>query len=266
MMDDSFCKVLSEIDLFGSKQNRERLQFLTRAFASVDEQEKLAQDCTASAVFSLLCLKVSSAPKALPILQRMLKAARYDQERVSKLHSHTDHSSFSLSVTVSNLISKLSFYELLLIVSYKIDTCPKGRLVLKHMLEGISDKKISAPREDVKSALHLFTCMLTAGTLTSSKPDTVISELRELWCEASSKDELVKMVIEDIEDTVARNVVQGTKHNSCSNETSHKNYSTVIVSQASVFLLAHETIVQYVLSNSLPSLIVYLLVLVWTIT
>ena len=210
-MENSLRAALSQLDRYGSEQNRESLQFLTRAFATVVEQETLARsvDCITTEVYNLLCPRIS-ASKAVPVLQRMLITARYDQERVSALSSHTDCYSHSMSVTVSDLLAKLSFYELLLVISYKIDTYPKGCVVLKHMVGAAEPEKVGASKEDVKTALQLFTCMLATDTLASSKPYSVVSELRELWSGVSSKDERVKMVIDDIEDVVARNVTQGT--------------------------------------------------------
>lgn len=206
---DPLKKTLCEIDRFGTKKNRENLLFLARAVATLQEVEHLsAGPSVVPELFSALCLK-TTPPKAVPILQRMLQHASYDQKRVSRLESHTDHSSFSMSVTVSNLYMRLSFFELLLLISLKIDASMPGRLVLKHMLMSLTDEKIGAPREDIKSALQLFTCMLTAGTLTWSEPHTVISELREHWSSINNKDEMVKTVVEDIEDVVARNVTQG---------------------------------------------------------
>lgn len=210
MDDSSLHSVLSNIDTFSSEKNRQDLLFLSRAFASGGDRERLAQHCTTLAVLDILHRQDISDSEAVLVLQRMLKTARYDEKRTYELKSCTD-TVMSGSSAYLELIKKLSFHELLLILSHKIDYSKAGQKVLKHLLEKIPEAKVKAHKQDIKSALRLFTSMLTAGTLDPSRPVTMISELRDLWHGVTiSSDELVQMLIDEVDDAVARNVTQGT--------------------------------------------------------
>lgn len=205
--------ILSELDQFSTELNRQSLKFLARAFTTLGELEGLPVECLCARLKEILCRHASTG-KALDILQRMLVIAKYDSERVSKLSTFVGCSTFSLSLGLapsSEIATKLSYHELLLIVSQKIDGTEKGTPVLEHLLGEIPEANIGSAKEEVKSVLHLFTYMLSAGTLTPSRPSTLNSELRNPLCTLRTKDRGVHKVIDDVVQVMDKNV-QGKKN------------------------------------------------------
>lgn len=212
---DSLNRLLCEINTYSSQENRESLLFLVRSVATARELERIDNDSLSSEVFTILCQKASTVD-ALALLQRMLLAANYDQKRVAMLSSDTTSSqlsfaSYDQSRSVSlplpyNLATKVSFYELLLLISQKIGKSTREELILQHLKNAITEEKLRAPKQDIKSTLQLFSHMLAAGMLVPSNPHSLVSELQEPLGSLRSKDEKVVMVIADIEEVIARNV------------------------------------------------------------
>lgn len=209
---DSLNKLLCEINTYSSQENRESLLFLVRSVATARELERIDNDSLSSEVFTILCQKASTVD-ALALLQRMLLAANYDQKRVAMLSSDATSSqlSFDQSRSVSlplpyNLATKVSFYELLLLISQKIGKSTREEVILQHLKNAITEEKLRAPKQDIKSTLQLFSHMLVAGMLVPSNPHSLVSELQEPLCSLRCKDEKVVMVIADIEEVIARNV------------------------------------------------------------
>lgn len=180
--------------------------FLARAFTPLDELERLPLDCLSASIKSILCRRASTG-KALDILQRMLFFAKYDPVRVDKLSKYVEATTFSQSLAPSGAIhSNLSFHELLMIVSRKIDSSENGMPVLQHLLVETPEAGIGSARGEVKSAMHLFTCMLTSGALMPTNPSTLNSKVKEPLCSLRSKDEEVQIIVADIMDVMERNV------------------------------------------------------------
>lgn len=200
-------RVLCEIDKFSTRQNRENLTFLARAFALVQELDpRHPQDCLSARIKDILCRQVSTG-RALPILQRMLIFAKYDPKRVSKLNRHVGLDCYSLSLAPpSDFSSKLSFFELLLIISFKIDNSTEGRAVLQHLLAVIPEADIGSAKGEIKSALQLFSGLLTSGALDPCNPNTLNCKLRECLCSLKTSDEGVAVVVADIADVMTRDV------------------------------------------------------------
>ena len=202
----SLQKILGELDRFSTVQNRQNLLFLARAFTSLDELERLPQECLSARIKDILCRRASTG-KALGILQRTLFFAKYDPARVDKLSRYLGGATFSQSLTPSSAISsKLSFHELLLIVSRKIDGNENGTPILQHLLARTPEADIGSAKQEVTSAMHLFTCMLTSGVLTPTNPSTLNSEVTAPLCSLRSKDEEVQIIVADIVDVMEKNV------------------------------------------------------------
>lgn len=198
--------ILCDLDQFSTPQNRENLKFFARAFTSLDELERLPKECLCLKLKEIL-FRLVSAGVALELLQRMLEIAKYDLKRVAKLNSYVVSGALSQSISPSSDISsRLSFQELLLIVSQKIDGTEDGVPVLQHLLDAVSEADIGSAKVEVKSALDLFTGMLTSGVLTPSNPSTLNSELREPLCTFKSKDEKVHKVLAEIVEVMDKNV------------------------------------------------------------
>lgn len=198
--------ILCGLDQYSTEQNRESLKFLARAFTSLDELERLPQESLCARIKQILFM-LASTGVALDILQRMLVVAKYDPGRVAKLEQFVGYSTLSQSISPSSEIySKLSFQELLLIISQKIDSTEDGEPVLQHLLEAVSEADIGSAKVEVKSALHLFTGMQTSGTLTPSDPSTLNSKLRKPLCTLRSKDEKVHKVIAEVVEVMDKNV------------------------------------------------------------
>lgn len=206
-MDQSLEKILCEIDKFSTKPNRESLKFLARAFAPLNQLERIPEECLSLEIFRLLCLQASTG-QALSVLHRMLVLAKYDGKRVSALSRHLCAFSMSLAPT-SDTISSLSFHELLLIISHRMSNNVKGEALLQHLLDEAPENEIGSARGEVTSPLQLFTGMLTTGALSPSKPSTLDTKVRERLCKLMSSDEEVVMIVADIDNVMRSNVQVG---------------------------------------------------------
>ena len=175
--------VLTDIDRFAGTKGVEKLQFITAGIQeSVDGK-------VPSQIFYLLLDKYDTCEPskaehsqtfAATIFKEALQCAQLPPPRVEAL------SPFCKADTSEkeSLMEKLNFRRELLEVG---DTIPNEKEALQRLVDEFTDEQLGRAREDIKTPIQLFECLLRTRVISFERSSESVHMLKEYWQRVKSE-------------------------------------------------------------------------------
>ena len=175
MVENRIRQVLCRIDRHLSQKSHNRLKFLSKSFT---DDSQLGEDVVVSEMFSILYSKTGSFGASVCIVQELLHAVSYDsnnptlKEKIALLSEYIEDGDREIYLEFRKK-RNIPYYEVLLMVSFRV-----SEDVHNYLLDVVGDK-IGRSTDDITSVLELFDFMLQSSVLDPSKPESLITELKE---------------------------------------------------------------------------------------